>query len=132
VKVESEECPYGQKNCLGGAACTCALPDDELIELARFRRIDARNGSNDAKDRLLGLLADKIEALQAAHSSDYAAPCSRADLRRKYRRAVWALYDIKALAGTTNRKQAGCEIAAHTLAQLGEPLIANDEVERDG
>jgi hypothetical protein len=38
----------------------------------------------------------------------------------KYERAVEFLRDIADLAGTTKRKQAGCEIAAHALAQLGE------------
>ncbi len=37
-----------------------------------------------------------------------------------YDRAIEFLRDIADLAGTTKRKQAGCETAAHALAQLGE------------
>lgn len=44
----------------------------------------------------------------------------------KYQRAVWFLQDIAALAGSTKRKQAGCEIAAHALAQLGEPRESSE------
>jgi hypothetical protein len=47
-------------------------------------------------------------------------------VHRQYQRAIWCLQDIAALAGTTKRKQAGCEMAAHMLAQLIEPR------ERDG
>lgn len=47
-------------------------------------------------------------------------------LRKQYQSAIWCLQDIAALAGTTKRRQAGCEIAAHMLAQLHEPR------ERDG
>jgi hypothetical protein len=48
----------------------------------------------------------------------------------KYERAVWFLQDIASLAGTTKRKQAGCEIAAHALAQLGEPRSSEKTSDR--
>jgi len=35
---------------------------DELLKLARFQRMDSRNCNEEAKDRLLGLMADQIEA----------------------------------------------------------------------
>lgn len=49
----------------------------------------------------------------------------------KYRRAVWFLQDIASLAGTTKRRQAGCEMAAHALAQLGEPRASSTESARE-
>lgn len=42
------------------------------------------------------------------------------ELASSYQRAIEFLRDIADLVGTTKRKQAGCEIAAHALAQLGE------------
>lgn len=38
---------------------------EELLKLARFQILDHRNGSENAKDRLLAKMADEIERLRA-------------------------------------------------------------------
>jgi hypothetical protein len=37
---------------------------DDLLKLARFRILDSRNCDEEAKDRLLGQMADEIERLR--------------------------------------------------------------------
>jgi hypothetical protein len=40
------------------------MTTNDLLNLARFRILDARNCNEEAKDRLLGLMADEIERLR--------------------------------------------------------------------
>lgn len=42
------------------------MKNSELLALARFRILDKRNGTEAAKDRLLGQMADEIERLLRA------------------------------------------------------------------
>lgn len=67
-------------------------------------------------------MLDAPDHLTSGEASAWATGYNKAIRNQsKYQRAIWFLQDIAALAGTTKRKQAGCEIAAHALAQLGEP-----------
>lgn len=63
---------------------TPASPD-ELLDLARFRILDKRNGSEEAKDRLLGQMADEIERMRRASVDGHCRQCACDDCSRFYR-----------------------------------------------
>jgi hypothetical protein len=53
------------------------MSTDDLLKLARFQMLDSRNCNEEAKDGLLGQMADEIERLQGIiHSGASATPGS--------------------------------------------------------
>lgn len=68
----------------GGGAAPRAMTSVDLIALARFRILDKRNGTEEAKDRLLGQMADEIEALRTAKPARDAEHCDYPDCERHW------------------------------------------------